>query len=64
MTETEKIIGGPKQSPPPKEDHVFVSDRQLKLLEHMEAKMYGELTLEFSNGEPRVITKTEFTIKL
>ena len=63
MTEKESI-GTAKQSPPPKENHVFVSDRQLRLLEYMESKMYGELLVEFSNGEPRIIKKSEFTIKL
>jgi hypothetical protein len=52
------------ESPPPKENTIIVSDKMLSLIKYIEEKKYGTITLDFYNGDPTILRRTEYKVKL
>lgn len=52
------------ESPPAKENKTIVSDKMLALIKYIEEKKYGTITIDFHNGDPSLIRKLEYKVKL
>lgn len=52
------------ENPPVKENKIVVSDKMLSLIKYIEEKKYGTISLDFHNGDPSLIRRAEFKVKL